>query len=320
MRKLKEQYTYSKKDLNCLKACFYKNLKNDEITLNIGLNVFFGNKPENNDKWKESFKERIIQLTEKRLESEEVTIARNEISKQNLAKIKPKKIIEEGRDKWEKIKVELKHYLTNLNKQLKKCSLERTLIYEAPPYKITYSIDTKSTKFISRFIFDDNCSSAYAQSIKDWAKCNENPSLILAKKTTGFFVVMPFPIPISSELRKSWATDDIFFINGKRIFMHFFDWAVENYLERLIKMGITVSEEHKVAIGIPLNNAVTLYEYYESNSHEAKGLLKELLTPNHFKTKDIDISLTGMWLQHYKSSIIGPSNTPLGKLIENAFK
>ncbi len=213
-----------------------------------------------------------------------------------------------------------KYTITKTTTPTIKCSLERTLIYEAPPYKITYSIDTKSTKFISRFIFDDNCSSAYAQSIKDWANCNENPSLILAKKTTGFFDVIPIPIPITSELRKSWATDDIFFINGKRIFMHFFDWAVENYLERLIKMGITVSEEHKVAIGIPLNNAVTLYEYYESNSHEAKGLLKELLTPNHFKTKDIDISLTGMWLQHYKSSIIGPSNTPLGKLIENAFK
>ena len=89
---------------------------------------------------------------------------------------------------------------------------------------------------------------------------------------------------------------------------------------RCIQKNLNYQKTKQVAIGIPLNNAVTLYEYYESNSHEAKGLLKELLTPNHFKTKDIDISLTGMWLQHYKSSIIGPSNTPLGKLIENAFK
>ena len=72
-----------------------------------------------------------------------------------------------------------------------------------------------------------------------------------------------------------------------------------------------------VAIGVPLNNAVTLYEYYEASKEILPPILKELLTPNYFKPKDR--SLTGMWLQHYKSSIISPGNKPLGKLIGNAF-
>ncbi len=314
---------YSNDDLNCLKDCFYEPLENNDPRLNIGLNVFFGNKPEDNEKWRVSFKNKIIQLTQKRLESEEVTIETNKNSKQNLDidNIRPEAIISEGRKKWKNIIILLNKFLVNLKKELGTNPLERTLIYEAPPYKITYSIDNESkesTEFISRFIFDKNCPSAYAQSIKDWANCNVNPSLILAKKTTGFFDVIPIPIPITSELRKSWATDKKFLIDGKRIFMHFFDWAVEDYKTRLDKNCITVSDDHKVAIGVPLNNAVTLYEYYEASEEILPPILKELLKPNDFKPKDT--SLNGMWLQHYKSSIIGPSNTPLGKLIENAFK
>ena len=103
--------------------------------------------------------------------------------------------------------------------------------------------------------------------------------------------------------------------------MHFFDWAVEDYKTRLDNNCITVSDDHKVAIGVPLNNAVTLYEFYEASEDNLPPILKELLKPNDFRIKDesLDGSLTGMWLQHYKSSIIGPGNTPLGKLIENAF-
>ena len=310
--------TYSKKNLDCLKACFYEKLSNEDSRLNIGLNVFFGNKPENDVNWKDSFKERIIQLTEKRLESEKVIITRKEISKQNLANIDPINIINNGRKKWEEIQKLLDAFLKELKNKLGSNQLEQTLIYEAPPYKITYSIDNESTEFISSFIFDDNCSSAYAQSIKDWADSKNNSSKILVTKKTGFFDVIPIPIPITSELRTSWATELKFEIEGKRIFMHFFEWAVEDYLKRLDKTDISVSDNHKVAIGVPLNNSVTLYEYYESNSPENKVLLKELLTPNNFQKKGINY--TGMWLQHYKSSIISPGNKPLGKLIENAFK
>ena len=308
---------YTIENLDCLWACFYKELEDNSPCLNIGLNVFFGNEPINNDDWKKSFKERIIQLTEKRLESEKVTIVREEISKQNLENFDPINIITEGRNAWNRIQDLLNNFLDQLKFELSANELERTLIYEAPPYKIAYSIDKESTEFISSFIFEDNCSSAYAQSIKDWANSKDNPSQILAVNKTGFFDVIPIPIPITSELRTSWATEKKFEIKGKRIFMYFFEWAVEDYLKRLIEKDITVSDNHKVAIGVPLNNAVTLYEYYESEPPINKGLLKELLTPNNFKPKNNNY--TGIWLQHYKSSIISPGNKPLGKLIENAF-
>ena len=310
---------YTIKNLNCLKACFYKNLSDGDPRLNIGLNVFFGNSPKNDTNWKASFKERIIQLTEKRSEGQEATIERKEISKQNLADIETITIITEGSKKWREIQKSLEAFLTRLKLELDSKQLERTLVYEAPPYKITYSIDNKSTEFIANFIFEDNCSSAYAQSIKDWVNSPENPREILAIEQTGFFDVIPIPIPITSKLRTLWATEPKFEIDGKRIFMYFFEWAMENYLERLKKKDIKVSDDHKVAIGVPHNNAVTLYEYYESKKpEEDKGLLKELLTPNNFEKKDN--KYIGIWLQHYKSSIISPGNKPLGKLIENAFK
>lgn len=308
---------YNKHDLNCLKKCFYEELKDDDENLNIGLNVFFGNDPENNEKWIESFGEKIIELTEKRSESEKVTITRKKISQENFKNIDPKKIIQEGRQKWIEIKKLLNEFLTNLKKELDPNKLAQTLIYEAPPYKITYNTDNESIEFAASFIFDDNCSSAYAQSIKDWADDSVNPSNILANKKTGFFDIIPIPLPINSELRTLWATDDKFLIEGKRIFIHFVEWAVADYLDRLKKSKIEVSDDHKVAIGVPLNNAVTLYEYYESNNHEVKGLLKELLTPNDFNKKAK--IYTGIWLQHYKSSIISPGNKPIGKLICNAF-
>lgn len=308
---------YNTSHLNALKSCFYQELNNDEENLNIGLNVFFGNEPNNDEKWIESFKERIIQLTEKRSESEKVTITRTKISQNNFENIEPKTIIQEGRKKWIKIKDLLSNFLTNLKEKLGSEELLQTLIYEAPPYKITYNTDNESIEFAASFIFDDNCSSAYAQSIKDWADDSKNPSEILANRKTGFFDIIPIPIPINSELRTLWATDDKFLIEGKRIFIHFFEWAFEDYLLRLKNSNIEVSKNHKVAIGIPLNNAVTLYEYYELKKTNTIDFLSNLLTTNDFQNKNKNY--TGLWLQHYKSSIISPGNKPIGKLIENAF-
>ncbi|MBM3455805.1 MAG: hypothetical protein FJX80_11755 [Bacteroidetes bacterium] len=311
---------YDKCHLDCLKACFYEQLEDSDQRLNIGLNVFFGNEPQDNEKWIESFKEKIIELTVKRSESEKVTITRKEISLKTLTNFDPKNIIKEGRKKWDDIKNSLNQFLINLKTELTNEELRQTLIYEAPPFKITYNPDedNEPIKFVAKFIFEESCPSAYAQSIKDWAENkNDNPSIILAKKKTGFFDIIPIPIPINSELRTLWAIDKEFLIGGKRIFIHFFEWAVEDYLKRLKTSDIQVSDDHKVAIGVPLNNAVTLYEYYESQKSEGKGLLKELLTPNNFKLKNEIYN--GTWLQHYKSSIISPGNKPLGKLIENAF-
>lgn len=312
---------YTIDHLDALKSCFYDELEDHNQKLNIGLNVFFGNNPINNEEWKESFKTKIIELTQKRLESEKVKIESKEISVVNFKNIEPKLIIDEGRKEWKKIKVSLNKFLENLKNKLDSENLAQTLIYEAPPYKITYNTDNGSIEFAASFIFDDNCSSAYAQSIKDWANDSKNPSEILAIQKTGFFDIIPIPIPINSELRTLWATDDKFLIEGKRIFIHFFEWAVEDYLNRLKQLGINIYENHKVAIGVPLNNAVTLYEYYEKNkdkgANQVKYLLKNLLTHNDFANKDERFA--GIWLQHYKSSIINPANKPFGKLIENAF-
>ena len=123
---------YNENHLNALKSCFYEQLKDDDEKLNIGLNVFFNNDPNNSDNWKTSFKQRIIQLREERLESEKVTIERKEISTKNLENIDPKKIIDAGREKWMSIKNSLDDFLKELKKKLrllKKCNYRRIQIY-----------------------------------------------------------------------------------------------------------------------------------------------------------------------------------------------
>lgn len=308
--------------LKCLFKCFYYNLENDTTTLNIALNVFFGNfneiqniKELNNEDWQEYFKSSI---------KERYSVTKKGVTKYKLKDPDPDIIgkldindyIKPAKNKWNEIKKSLNCYFIKLNNNNN--NVEKTLIYEAPPYLL--SIDKKKNiNFEAEFIFDENCSSPYVNAIRKCFNKNKvyNLSDILIEKNVGFFDVIPIPIPINSDLREQWATDQKFKINKKRIFVYFFEWALEIYLFRLGKKSINVN--HKIAIGIPLKNAVSIYEHAQNKAKWPRFKLDRNFCDAH-NFNETNKKPDGLWVQPYKNCIIGSSNTPSGDLMKLAFE
>lgn len=304
--------------LKCLFKCFYCNLENDNETINIALNVFFGNFNENdtvnelnNTYWVDKFKSSI---------KERYSVTKNGVTKYKLKEpdqhtienLSEQKIIDMGKSKWDKIKMSLQKYFDSL-----KYPISKTLIYEAPPYLI--SIDEQNEKnFEAEFIFDQKCLSPYVNAIKNcFTHNNGKVDVILIDNSVGFFDVIPIPIPINSDLREKWATDKKFIIDNKRIFVHFFEWALEIYLFKLNEKFET--EDHKIAIGIPLKNAISIYEHAKNNN-DWPGYELDINFCDAHNFNDTYTKPEGLWVQPYKNCIIGSSNTPSGELMKLAFE
>ena len=316
------------KDLKNLFKYFYYNLDDSNTsyqeTVNSALNLFYGNfdisrEVESGEHWKRNLKNSIRERYEVfKIGKDGIevnTFKLKDPSKGILDKLETEDYLQAAKGKWISVKESLDIYFADLKKR----GVFKTLVYEAPPYLM--SIDDKGhTKFEAEFIFDDNCTSPYANAIK---KCFDAPLKsrvqdVLIETSTGFFDVIPIPMPINSDLRQAWATDEKFRIDGKRIFVHFFEWAIKIYLFKL--NGSVINHSHKLAFGIPLKNAITLYEYSRSNKDwfcELTGFHEY----NFLQTHDLSAFAPeeGLWLQIYKSCIIGSSNTPSGSLMKIAF-
>jgi hypothetical protein len=306
------QNIYEIDDLNYLKDLFYNFEEFNQVNLgklNKSLNLFYGYKAENIEHWKNEFKDVIKKKG-----------AISKIGKQKYVdtntdeykSITTKTIIEKAFEKKTDIKCKLNNlYESNF--------FNKTIIYEAPPYllSIKESDGTAKTEIISEFILDNECNSPYSNAIRGcFDDKNSSINSILKKNNCGFFDVIPMPLPINSDLRNKWATEDRFLISGKRIFVHFFEWALDNYKR---KVNISDKQKHKIAIGIPLNNAITLYENYASNEivefgyHQNQKILFPEPHSIEFKNKKL-----GLWVHQFKNCVISTSNTPNSELMKLA--
>ena len=99
--------------------------------------------------------------------------------------------------------------------------------------------------------------------------------------------------------------------------MHFFEWALEIYLSRIGENSI--NENHKIAIGIPLKNAVSIYEHAQNNAMWPGFKLDRNFCDAH-NFNETYKKPEGLWVQPYKNCIIGSSNTPSGDLMKLAFE
>ena len=296
--------------LEYLKELFYntEDLEkfNDEEwkKLNISLNLFYGLKRENNTQWKSQFKNAIKCKTENN--------KLNNISIDKFDKLEAKEIIKKAFDKKKDINEKIDCLRNNLHPKL-------TIIYEAPPYLLLIKEKKDGTDeiaFVAEFILDDKCRSPYSNAIRGCFKNKENEiSKILRDNECGFFDVIPIPLPINSDLRNKWATEDKFVFNGKRIFVYFFEWALENYI---MKFKISTKEKHKIALGVPLNNAITLYEYY-AQQKEVKFCNNQNILFNAPHSVNFENKKTGLWIHPFKNCIISISNTPNADLMKLAF-
>lgn len=317
--KMKKHSTmeYNINHLNYLKSLFYQVEKYQDIKecqLNQSLNLFYGLESNDNTNWKENFKGSLICEGEKTKKGKQKFI---NISEEDFKSIKADDIIKQAFEKKLAIQDQLnKLYNDNSN-------LKYTVIYEAPPFSLLVKKNNGSFEFEfdAEFILDDICSSPYSDAIKSCFNLGPvgcNIYNILLNNNCGFFDVIPFPLPITSDLRKQWATEEKFLIEGKRIFVHFFEWAVEAY-----KLNNEFSNDvkHNIAIGIPLNNAISLYEYYAAPDKSLEfgkhNNLKILFNAPH--TIDLVNKKSGLWIHPYKNCVISTSNTPNAELMKLAF-
>lgn len=312
---MKKQTTmaYTEEDLNYLKILFYEeeNYQNiDEVKLNRSLNLFYGLESANNTEWKKEFKDSLKCKGEKTKKGKQKF---KDISDTDFNSIEEKVIIKQAFEKKKQIKNQLDELYNNSS------DLKFTIIYEAPPFLLSIKENDGSfnIEFVAEFILDDTCSSPYSDAIKGSFSDTQKISEILKINKCGFFDVIPIPLPINSDLRNRWATEKKFIFNGERIFVHFFKWALEKYTT---KVKFSNNEKHNIAIGIPLNNAITLYEYYAPDKILEFGTdenLKILFNAPH--SIDWANKKSGLWIHPFKNCIISTSNTPNAELMKLAF-
>ena len=306
--------TYKPDDLNYLKELFY-NIENyseiEKEQLNKSLNLFYGLASDNNNKWKKNFKDVI---KGKGGISNSGKQKYTKISKAEFDQVTTQIIIEKALEK----KKDIKNKLKKLYKSEK--PFKTTIIYEAPPYLLSIKEKNGSpnNKFVAEFILDDNCSSPYSNAIRGCFDNEKEPILdILTSNECGFFDVIPMPLPINSDLRNMWATEDKFVIKGKRIFVHFFEWGIENYIKQA---EISKDKKHRIAIGIPLNNAITLYEHFAAKKIVKFGCHKnQKISFNDPHSIDFKDKKSGLWIHPFKNCVISTSNTPNAELMKLAF-
>lgn len=290
--------------LEALRRVFYPENRNtypSKDDINLGLNLFYNNRElvKDSTAWVNSFKMSI--------KTNEGPIGKKkEISKKQLDILNPYEIINHAFHKRKKNDILLESLFSKL------ICVNQTIIYEAPPYRLLLDIDGQQ-KFDGDYILDEKCDSAYAKAINKCFGGQSSVSEVLTQNNCGFFDVIPIPLPINSDLRKSWATDRKFVINGKRIFVHFFEWARDSYLKMIPR---SPAKGHKLAIGIPLNNSITLYEYYSSNELMFGKTKIEFNAPHTFNMEN---KKPGLWFHPYKNCVIDTSNNPNGELMKLAF-
>ena len=331
MKKTKISEKEKPECLNALKAYFYEDLstnpkKNDII--NLALNYFFeGIYDSKNESWKEKYNKVITEDSENKILK--VKVPKNTIPVKDLE--------EETRNYWKKIN-ELNEDL--IRARVKKNEvIEKTLIYEAPPFHITRK-DKKELYtykyYPNYYILYKNASGTYVGTIKStFGQKTSDIQDILINNKCGFFDIIPVPLPIDRSLRDKWIKNECYIFDNKHILVHFFEWALIEYYKKNV-ISITKKINHNFAVALPVLSSIPLYDYYKDDFCIAKNKVTgnfEIKDFNSLNLLNYELELTfriciennssqrkkGKWLQLYKTCTIGASNYPEAYLIKHAF-
>ena len=321
---LETLFTYLYEDLNQPK--FKENRK--EIIDN-SLNFIYDVGPKG-DAWIKRFKASIY---ETEIPKSLLTVPdkkKNKNIKSKIAsihKIKPKTITDIINTGW---KTQI-YLIKSLYEKLD--TVKHLIIYEAPPSKIDISNNTH----VGDFILDKESKSPYKNAIcAAFDVPPENDlSTLLKEENTYFTDIIPVPIPFNPTIRKAWATEEKFNIDGKQLTVHLFEKAI---IEFAIKFRDKIDKDLIIAIGMPRNTSAALYDYYSSKVHYvvdcADGicivdkepvfcgyLFKIDLTKTNadLATKKINIpTLKGITLPLFESCFVDTSGQPNGTLLKIA--
>ena len=126
-----------------------------------------------------------------------------------------------------------------------------------------------------------------------------------------FFDLLMMPIPLSSDVRKSWFDKNCFFIEDKPLPVYLF----EMNLKYLISKKINFTASPNFAIGTPHMTALPIFKYFSGSSDQFH---LSLSVTNDVKTRQID-ELGHLVLPLFKACFVNASNNPDGNLLKLAF-
>ena len=293
--------------------------------INIALNYIFNGKLEkNNNDWETKYKTNVRELVKGKF-----------VISQQKYSFNFSTLEQETRIAWKTIKEEIeKHKKARVNKPI-----EKTIVFEAPPFHLEKIIGGEKEKFVYHpnfFILSSNAEGYYVDFIRNALSPKSKTktiSDILIERNYDFFDIFPVPLPINFKLREKWLNDGNFTINDKNIIVHLFEWALIDYYIRN-KTNLCKLIDHKFAIGIQIASSTALYDYYTkthclvSENDEYSVIPFEeikldvqtlILTFNICTENVISKRPKGKWLQPYKTCIIGGNNYPDAFLLQNAF-
>lgn len=212
-------------------------------------------------------------------------------------------------------------------------NIKNIISFEAPPFKVNKNIEYNGEYVFSK---DPIVSNAYYSSIKNTFETEEADCLLtelLIKNETGFFDIIPLPLPFDSDLRKKWSTNDNFNISGKPLTVHLFEWALIDFLNKINFEKVDISDLN-FALGMPTNTSVSILDYYSENElkisrinksfkisekNECGTTLSSIKSVNSIDSKVGKNTLKGMTIPLFKSNVVGSSNFPNSELIKLAF-
>ena len=236
------------------------------------------------------------------------------------------KLIEKS---WKKIFKLYQDYLNQLKKKLEKDkkTIDKIIVYEAPPYKDpdskNYFLTNRSSKYYTPIL---NCFNP---------KIKLEPINFLVDNSLGFFDISIACLPLSEgKIRKSWNTNENFKIGNKQITVVLFELSFKHFIA---KIGIDNISSHPLfAIGAPVNSSAGIFEYYSENllkvycPEYSPFDLRFEPTEGYINKISVDLSATnstttykkckapGETFPMYKSNVVN-SGYPSDILMKNAF-
>ena len=153
---------------------------------------------------------------------------------------------------------------------LPKNNIDLVLIYEAPPFSKEWFQEVKDegaekkieTYFSSKYFTGKNATTHWRKqplaAFGEQEKETLNHINKFSSKNLLIMDILPVPIPIDSELRKNWSTNEEWKIDGKQLPLVLFELAINNMLEK----GLKVHRDTKFALGMPVNTSLSIFQYY----------------------------------------------------------
>ena len=239
----------------------------------------------------------------------------------------------EGFEKnWEELIKCHSNYLENIEK-----TIRHIIVYEAPP-------PCQSEEKIKEKYFLISNNGAYATTIKKTFNADEkvHVSKFMSKKNIGYFDLIMAPMPLSSDLRKKWSTENKWQIDGKQLPVILFELGIAH----LILKNKNI-ENPTFAIGTPALTSTSIFEYYSDKllkvwikKNEKKSVCNIIFGDaenNHLNNHKLlftsNLSITNSQTTHkirgeqgrgiiyplFKSNVISGSNYLSELLMKNAF-